>query len=130
MIKAIAMARKAFKIKDVPVGAVIVENSKIIASAYNNKHLKNDPTAHAEMLAIRKACKKKKTTYLNNCTMYVTLEPCGMCTSAIMQAHIKKVIFSVKSPKYGELIGKNIEYEQMYDEEYERLIKDFFKDKR
>ena len=87
------MARKAFKIKDVPVGAVIVENSKIIASAYNKKHLKNDPTAHAEMLAIRKACKKKKTTYLNNCTMYVTLEPCGMCTSAIMQGTAEIIVY-------------------------------------
>ena len=115
------------------VGAVIVKNNRIISKASNEKYRYKDVTAHAEIVAIRKACKKLKTTYLNDCELYVTLEPCMMCTSAIVQSHINNVYYCIKSPKYGYLTkieDKNIRYKQIYNEEYESLIKNFFKNKR
>ena len=130
--KLIKLSKKAMSKGDVPVGAIIVENNKVIASSYNKKFYRNDSTAHAEILCIKSACKKKKTTYLNDCIMYVSLEPCMMCSSAIIQSHIKKVIFLLKSPKYGYLSKNitNIEYEERYNEKYETILKGFFKDKR
>ena len=133
MKKTLYLAKKAYKNDDIPVAAIIVKNNKIIASAYNRKFIDNDVTAHAEILAIRRACKKLKTTYLNDCELYVTLEPCMMCSSAIEQSHIKKVIYCLKSPKYGYLtdnLCNKIEVIQEYDSNYEILIKDFFKAKR
>ena len=132
MKEAIKLSKKAALNGDVPVGAVLVENGKIIAKSYNKKFKNKDVTAHAELLVIKSACRKKKTTYLNDCILYVTLEPCMMCTAAIEQAHIKKVIFCLKSPKYGYFIKNNtkIEYSEEYDSDYEYNLKEFFKDKR
>ena len=131
---ALKLARKALKYGDIPVAAVIIENGKVISKAYNIKYKTKDVTAHAEIVAIRKACKKKKTTYLNDCVMYVTLEPCMMCSAAITQSHIKEVIYCLDSPKYGffhNISGKNgVKCTQMYNKEYEMLLKSFFKDKR
>ena len=129
---AIKLAKIAFKKGDIPVGAVIIKNNKIISHAYNTKHKVNDPTAHAEILAIRKACKILKTTYLSDCTIYVTLEPCMMCSAAILQSHISEVVFCVKSPKFGYLnhICDKVKTTQLYDSKYEQLLKDFFIDKR
>lgn len=131
MNKTFELAHKALKNDDVPVAAMIVKDGKIISKAYNKKYKLHDSTAHAEILAIRKACKKLKTTYLNDCILYVTLEPCMMCTSAILQSHISKVLYCVTSPKYGYLHKeKNISSKQIYIKEYEDLLKNFFKDKR
>ena len=84
MKKTIELCNKALKNKDIPVGCIIVKNNKIISKAYNKKYLNKDVTAHAEIIAIRKACKKLKTTHLDECELYVSLEPCMMCTSAIV----------------------------------------------
>ena len=110
MIKTIKLSEKTLKNKDIPVACMIVKDDKIIAKTYNKKYLIKDSTAHAEILAIRKACKKLKTTHLDDCTLYVTLEPCMMCTSAIAQSYIKKVVYCLKSPKYGYMLNnaKNI----------------------
>ena len=127
------LANKALKSGDIPVGAAIYLDDKLISSAYNRKYKDHDSTAHAEILAIRKACKKLNTTYLNECTLYVTLEPCKMCTSAIEQAHIKKVVFCAKSPKYGYLLlnrNKKINIEEKKNINYIKILKEFFKNKR
>ena len=83
MTIALEEAYKAYKKKEIPVGAVIVLNDKILSRAYNKKEMKNCALNHAEIIAIKKACKKRKNWRLANCTMFVTLEPCPMCASAI-----------------------------------------------
>ena len=134
MQKAINLSNKALKNGDIPVAAIIVKNNKIVSSAYNTKYLKNDPTAHAEIIAIRKACKKMKTTHLDGCILYVTLEPCMMCISAICQSHINKIVYCLKSPKYGYMFATKekfkISCEQQYNFEYEQNLKNFFVGKR
>ena len=88
------LALKSLKLNEIPVGCVIADiNGKIIGYGYNSSIKKNDPTSHAEIMAIRMACKKKKSNKLINCSLYVTLEPCKMCEGAIYQAGIKKVYF-------------------------------------
>ena len=87
---AIKQANKALKYNEVPVGAIIVKNNKIIAKAYNKKEKSNDSTKHAEIIAISKACKKFKNWRLDDCILYVTMEPCMMCSGAIEQSRIKK----------------------------------------
>lgn len=101
MLEALKEALKASKKGDVPIGAVIVSNNKIIAKGHNKKEYKKNAVLHAEIVAIQKACKKKKSWYLNDCTLYVTLEPCMMCTGAIIQSRIKEVVFATESPKFG-----------------------------
>ena len=93
MKKAISLAKKAREIDEVPVGAVVVKDGKIISSAYNQKEHKNLATAHAEILAINKACKKLGDFRLIGCDMYVSLEPCVMCTGAILSSRIENVYF-------------------------------------
>lgn len=93
MKKALAEAEKAKAIDEVPIGAVIVQNGKIIARAYNKRNKGKIATHHAEILAIEKACKKIGDWRLENCEIYVTLEPCPMCAGAIANARIKKLVF-------------------------------------
>ena len=101
MLMAINMAKKA-QIKDeVPVGAIIVYQGKVIAKAGNMRESKRDPLAHAEILAIHKAAKKRGGWRLNGCTLYVTLEPCPMCAGAIVNARIDAVVFGAYDPKAG-----------------------------
>ena len=88
----IKLSKKAYKKNEVPVGAIIVKNNKIIAKAYNKIEKNHDVTMHAEILTIKKASKKLKNWRLNECEMYVTLEPCKMCSSAIELSRIKKYI--------------------------------------
>lgn len=87
--------------KDLPVGAIIVKNGEIIACAHNEQEKNNDITAHAEILAIRKAEKKLKNWRLNGCTMYVTLEPCPMCAWAILRSRIDNLVFGAYDTLYG-----------------------------
>ncbi len=94
-------AKKNILKKDIPVGAVIVKNGKIISFAHNKKEKNKISTYHAEILAIEKACKKLKSWYLNDCTLYVTLEPCMMCCGAIVQSRIKRVVYATENPKFG-----------------------------
>ena len=95
MTIAIKEALKAYKKNEVPVGCVIVKNNKIIAKAHNLKEKKQTVTAHAELIAINKATKKLHNWRLNDCVMYVTLQPCPMCSSAIKQSRIKKIYYSL-----------------------------------
>lgn len=134
---AIKEAKKAAKRGDVPVGAVIVYKNKIIAKAHNKKQLRKNSLKHAELLVINKACKKLKTWHLDECTIYVTLEPCMMCTGAIIESRIKKIYYATKSDKYGSLnkiTKKNKKKMQINEgickEESIDILKKFFKEKR
>jgi len=94
-------AEKALEIKEVPVGAVIVHEGRIIAKAHNQRELLRDPTAHAEMIAITQAASELDSWRLENTTLYVTLEPCAMCAGAIVLARIPEVVFGAFDPKAG-----------------------------
>ena len=101
MKEAIKQAKKAAAIGDVPIGCVIVLDGKIIARAYNQRNKRKTTLAHAELLAIEKASKKTGDWRLEECTMYITLEPCQMCSGAIVQARIKRVVVGCMNPKAG-----------------------------
>ena len=94
-------ARKAFLEGEVPVGAIIIKGNEIIATARNNREATGDATGHAETLAIREACEKLGTWRLEDCELYVTLEPCPMCMGAIINSRIKKVVYGAKDAKAG-----------------------------
>lgn len=94
-------AKKAYKKKEVPVGCVIVCNDKVIAKAHNLRNSKKNVLDHAEVRAINKACKKLKKWILDDCTIYVTMEPCIMCAGTILQSRIKKVVYGTKQDRYG-----------------------------
>ena len=140
---AILEARKAADREEMPVGALIEDcNGEMIALEGNRCRQLNDPTAHAEILAIRRACHNTKRLYLNDFTLYVTLEPCEMCAAAISAARISKVIFGATSTKYGGLkfltkdlkkldYQKKIEiYGGFYEKEIISMMRNFFADKR
>ena len=139
---ALKEAEKALKKGDVPVGAVIIYKEKVIAKAYNKKQNKQIATLHAEIKVIEKACKRLKTWHLEDCELYVTMEPCVMCAGAIAQSRIKKIIFGVYNEKYGftkflkneyqkTVFGNDFCYaEGILKEEVEKMLKDFFKQKR
>lgn len=101
MQKALLEAKKAEKIGEVPIGAIIVKNNKIIARGYNRREIDNDPLGHAEIIAIKKAAKKLGQWRLSDCTLYVTLEPCPMCAGAIVNARIPRLVFGCTDPKAG-----------------------------
>ena len=129
---AIKQAKKALKNNEVPVGAIIVEKNKIISQAYNKKEKKKDVIQHAELIAISKACKKNRNWRLDNCILYVTMEPCMMCCGAIEQSRIKKIVYGTKNENYGCLkyikAQKNIS--QVCETECRELIQSFFKKRR
>lgn len=105
MKKALQEAKKAYDIAEIPIGAVIVKDDKIIARGYNKREKNNMATSHAEMIAIEKACKKLNNWRLSDCTLYVTLEPCPMCTGAIINARIPRVVFGASDTKSGACGG-------------------------
>ena len=139
MRAAIGQARKAGAIGEVPIGCVIVYEDKIIARGYNRRTIDKNVLSHAEIIAIKKACKKMGDWRLEGCTMYVTLEPCPMCAGAIVQARIPKVVLGCMNPKAGcagsvlDLLHEDgfnhqVEMENgVLEEECSRLMKDFFK---
>ena len=98
---AIREAKKAYALDEVPIGCVIVQNEKIIARGYNRRNTDKNTLAHAEMSAIKKASKKTGVWRLEDCTMYVTLEPCQMCAGAIVQSRLGKVVIGSMNPKAG-----------------------------
>ena len=142
MKEAYKEALKALKYDEVPVGAIIVKDNKIIAKAHNKKESKNLAINHAEIIAITKASKKLNTWHLDDCTMYVTLEPCPMCAGALIQSRIKKVVYGAKSYQDGaiesalqlyEVKGFNHYPETLYFEELtecSKIISNYFKTKR
>jgi tRNA(adenine34) deaminase len=129
MKAALKQAMKAYDKGDVPVGAVIVKKSKIIARAYNKREEKKDVTYHAEILAIRKACKYLNDWRLNDCIMYVTLEPCSMCMGAIKQARISKVIYGAKNTTEVEN-NTLIDQSDTMRDDCSAIIKTFFQNVR
>ena len=138
MNEALKEARKAYGKLEIPVGAVIVKNGKIISRAHNLKETKQTATAHAEILAIQKANKKLKNWRLIDCDMYVTLEPCSMCMGAIVSSRIKNIYIGTLDQKKEEKIDIQ-KYKEEYDvnikygicgAECESILKEFFKDLR
>ena len=139
MKEALKEAKKAYNKLEVPVGVVIVKDNKIIARAYNQKEMKNSPIKHAEIIAIEKACKKLNNWRLNDCEMYVTLEPCPMCAGAIINSRINKVYIGAIQEKTGACGSKtNIieEYKTeakvdvefgILQEQCLKIVQDFFK---
>ena len=101
MKAALKEAKKAYKLDEVPIGCVIVQNDKIIARGYNRRNTDKNTLAHAEISAIKKASKKTGDWRLEDCTMYVTLEPCQMCAGAIVQSRLGKVVIGSMNPKAG-----------------------------
>lgn len=101
MKEALKEAQKSYKKEEIPVGAIIVKDDKIIARGHNLKETKTDPTKHAEIIAIQKACKKLQTWRLTGCTMYVTLEPCSMCAGSLIQSRLDKVVIGTMDEKTG-----------------------------
>lgn len=144
MKAAIREAKKALAIDEVPIGCIIVKNDKIIARAYNKRVKNKSSLSHAEILTIKKACKKIGDWRLEDCTMYITLEPCPMCAGAIVQARIPKVVIATMNPKAGcagsvinllNMPNLNHQVEiSMADEEEKneatKLLQDFFKNLR
>lgn len=139
---ALKEARKAYKHNEVPVGAIIVSNGKIIAKGNNQRENSGDVTKHAELIAIRKASKKKKDWRLNDCTMYVTLFPCPMCASAIIQSRISKLVIgtSTMDLKNKEIVNlifldsiknkKIILEKNVLENECSSILKSFFQTQR
>ena len=138
MKEALKEAKKAYEKGEIPVGAVIVKNGKIISRAHNLKEIKKVSTAHAEILAIEKACKKVEAWRLLDCDMYVTLEPCTMCMGAIILSRINNLYIGAEDKKTGacgSFINLNkFKYNHTVNikkgilkEECEYILKDFFK---
>lgn len=139
MKEALKEAKKAYNKLEVPVGVVIVKDNKIIARAYNQKEMKNSPVKHAEIIAIEKACKKLNNWRLNDCQMYVTLEPCPMCAGAIINSRINKVYIGAIQEKTGACGSKtniieeyktetkvDVEFGILHEKCLE-IVQDFFK---
>lgn len=119
MSQALQQANKAYKRREVPVGAIIVKDNKIIAKAFNKREKCQNALFHAEILAINKACKKLKSFRLDECTMFVTLEPCPMCAGAIINARLNKVYFGAYDQNYGCCGSK---YNFLQDKTFEHLV--------
>ena len=139
---ALAEAKKAALEDEVPIGAVLVKDNKVIAKAHNLKEMKKDATAHAEILVIKKASKKLNNWRLLNTTLYVTLEPCAMCASAISQARIKRVVYALDDKNNGAIKNtvklythKNINQlpqvtSGVLENEAKQILQKFFQKKR
>lgn len=122
-------AIKAYKKGEIPVGALITKNNKIIAKSHNNRQKKHNLLGHAEINCILKAEKHIKDWRLDECEMYVTLSPCSMCEAIIEESRLKKVHFLVKQLNYNEKNSKIVQISDQNNqkEEYEKLLKNFFK---
>ena len=139
---AIKEAQLSLKKEEVPIGAVIVKCGKIIAKGHNKREKTQNALMHAEIVAINKACKKLKSWRLENCEMYVTLEPCPMCSGAIVNARLKKVVYGAKDKTatddlFEKILSSNrLNHKCAYEQDLEseqicsKLLKDFFKAKR
>lgn len=142
MGEAIKEARKSLAWGDVPIGAVVVLDGKIISRGHNQVERFADPSAHAEIIAIKKAVKKIKYKHLLDCTMYVTLEPCTMCSGAIVLSRLRRLVFAANDPKTGgagslynipqdERLNHRLDVASgVLQEEASTLIKSFFKELR
>ena len=138
MREALKEAERAYKIDEVPIGAVIVYQGEIIARAHNLRQTKQVTASHAEMLAIDKACKAIGSWRLEECTLYVTLEPCPMCAGTAIQSRLKRLVYGAKDDKNGAHLSSielfkgdfnhKVEVEGgLLADEAQKLLKDFFK---
>ncbi|MBR1953926.1 MAG: nucleoside deaminase [Alphaproteobacteria bacterium] len=143
MNQAILCAHRAMQHDDVPIGAVIVRDGKIIARGENRVQQKQNPTLHAEIVAINRACKKLGTKFLDDCDIYVSLEPCAMCATAISFARIKNIYFATTDEKGGGITSNarifdtdkhlwkpNIHQIPEYANESAKMLRDFFRIRR
>ena len=142
MERAIALAKKAESFDEIPVGAVVVADGKIIGEGYNQSIMHNDPSAHAEMIAIREAGKTLQNYRMLDCTLYVTLEPCPMCAGLLVHSRIKRLVFSANDLKTGaaqsvfnlvnnEKLNHQIEVTSgVLAERTSEMLSDFFKRRR
>jgi len=142
MKAALKAAKKAWENREVPVGAVLVKDDEIISTGQNSPITLNDPTAHAEIIALREGGEKLKNYRLIDTILYVTIEPCTMCMGAIMHARVKKLVFGTFDPRAGAAgslfdftienkFNHNVEVKSgILESECRELIQDFFKQKR
>jgi tRNA(adenine34) deaminase len=141
MRQALAEARKSAGRGEVPVGAVVIRENRILSRAHNLPLSKKDPTAHAEIVAIRKACRKIKSYRLPDCELYVTLEPCAMCLGAVVQARLRRLVYGALDTKSGAVESiMDFPFEKtnhrveivggVLAEECSQVLKEFFQDKR
>lgn len=142
MFAALQEAEKALEINEVPVGTVVVHQNKIIGRGYNQIEMLNDSTAHAEMLAITAASNYLHSKFLDECDIYITAEPCLMCSGAILLSRIKNLYFAAFEPKFGacgslfnvvdtnKYNHKPNVFSGIYSEESKRLLEKFFRSKR
>lgn len=142
MKAALKQAQKAYAIDEVPIGCVIVQNGHIIARGYNRRNIDKNTLAHAELSAIRKASKKTGDWRLEDCTMYITLEPCQMCAGAIVQSRMKRVVIASMNAKAGcagsvlnllqmQQFNHQVEITQgVLEEECSRMLSSFFRELR
>jgi len=141
MREALLEAKRAAENNEVPVGAVVVSDNKILSRSHNGTISLNDPTAHAEILAVREACRIKENYRIPGCDLYVTLEPCVMCLGAILQARIRRLIFGAYDPKTGAVesimkfpfdrMNHSVEIEAgILSDECGKILKDFFAERR
>ena len=142
MQQALALAREAEGMEEVPVGALVVHDGKVIAAAHNLRERDQDPTAHAELIAMQQAAKALGSWRLEGCTVYVTLEPCAMCAGAMVLSRIERCVFAASDPR-GGFLGTLDDLSQhpilnhrfevvsgVLAEESSDLLKSFFRDKR
>lgn len=142
MLEALKQAQLAFLENEIPVGAVIVHNNKIIAACHNMREQLKDPTAHAEILAIKQASQVLNKRRLNDCTLYVTLEPCPMCAGAIIMANVEKCIFGAADKNQGccqslynlpsdpNFYNNTVCVGGLLENECKQILQDFFANKR
>lgn len=142
MKKALQEAKKAYLKDEIPIGAIIVKDDKIIARGHNLREASKDPTAHAEIIALKKACKKLNSWRIPGCKIYVTIEPCSMCAGAILWSRIDEVVYGSQDIKGGALGTTFNLYEQpnlnhypmvkggILKKECQNIIQDYFKRKR
>lgn len=142
MLEALKEAKEAFEEDEVPVGAIIVSQKRIIAKAHNQIERLKDPTAHAEMIAITQAASTLGSKWLNEASIYVTIEPCSMCAGALVLARIKNIVYGAKDPKTGACgsVVNIVNHQKLnhrvsvksgvLKEECSLLLKEFFKKKR
>ena len=142
MREAYKEAKKAYNLNEVPVGCVIVKDDKIVARAHNLRNIKKNVLCHAEILAINKACKKLNKWILDDCTLYVTMEPCIMCAGTILQSRMQKVVYGIAQNRYGcvdtmmhlftdyDFNNKPIVEKGILEEEIKILVQQFFKEMR
>jgi tRNA(adenine34) deaminase len=139
---ALEEAQKAYKKKEVPIGAIVVKNGEVISRGHNLRETLNDPTAHAEIIVIKKAAIKLGGWRLSDCRLYVTIEPCPMCAGALVQSRVKSLIYGASDPKAGaagsiinivdfEEFNHKLEFKSgVLENECSKLMKKFFKELR